>query len=331
MSVHSSLSKATAFLIAITAFNSFGTALAAAAPAYPGRPVRLVLGFPPGGTSDTLGRIIAPKLHEALGHPWVVDNRPGAAGNAAVGIVANATPDGQTVLLALSTALTVSPTLYKLSFNVEKDLQPVIVMTFAPYLFVTHSSLKANSVKEFVDLAKAQPGKLNYASVGVGSPHHLAAELFMARAGINMVHVPYKGGGPASAAVVGGNEVQALFGSLPSLLPHVKTGRIKALGVTGSARSAVAPGVPTIAESGFPGYDVTSWHGLLVPARTPERIVKTIYVATLKILEMPDVRQAIQRVGLEIETKDPKQFAARIKAEAAVWANVIKSANIRID
>jgi len=153
----------------------------------------------------------------------------------------------------------------------------------------------------------------------------------MARAGINMVHVPYKGGGPASAAVVGGNEVQALFGSLPSLLPHVKTGRIKALGVTGSARSAVAPGVPTIAESGFPGYDVTSWHGLLVPARTPERIVKTIYVATLKILEMPDVRQAIQRVGLEIETKDPKQFAARIKAEAAVWANVIKSANIRID
>lgn len=330
MSLHSSLSKATAFLIAITAFNSFGTALAAAAPAYPERPVRLVLGFPPGGTSDALGRIIAPKLHEALGFPWVVDNRPGAAGNYAVGIVANATPDGHTVLLALSTALTVSPTLFKLPFSVEKDLQPVIVMTFAPYLFVTHASVKANSVKEFVDLAKAQPGKLDYASVGVGSPHHLAAELFMARAGINMVHVPYKGGGPASLAVLG-NEVQALFGSLPSLLPHVKTGRIKALGVTGSARSAVAPEVPTIAESGFPGYKVTSWHGLLVPARTPERIVKTIYVATLKILEMPDVRQAIQRNGLEIETNDPKQFAARIKAEAAFWANVIKSANIRID
>lgn len=322
--------KAVAFLLALIALGTASAALAAAAPGYPERPVRLVLGFAPGGTSDALARVLTPKLHDALGRPWIVDNRSGASGNLSTEIVARANPDGHTVLLALSSQITTSPLLYKLSFNVEKDLRPVILMASAQYMLVTHPSVKANNIREFVDAAKSQGASLNYASVGIGSPHHLAAELFKLRARINMTHVPYKGGGPASAAVLG-NEVQVLFGSLASLLPHVKTGRIRALGMTGTARSAEAPEVPTIAESGFPGFDVTSWFGFLVPAQTPERTVNTIFETTKKILAMPDVREAAGRVGLDIVGKDPKQFAAHIMLETKVWADVIKTANIRIE
>jgi tripartite-type tricarboxylate transporter receptor subunit TctC len=325
-----SIGRLVAFLAAITAFNAPSATVAATTPAYPERPVRLVVGFPPGGGSDTVARIIAPKLTEALGRPWVVDNRGGAAGNFATEIVAKADPNGYTVLLVQGTSLTVNPTLYKLNFNVAKDLQPVILMAVAQYMFVASSSLKVSTLKEFVDLAKAQPEKLNYASAGSGGPHHLAAELFKMRAGINMVHVPYKGGGPAVLALLA-NEVQAMFGSLPSLLPQVRAGRIKALGVTGSVRSAAAPEIPTVAESGYPGFDVTSWFGLLVPARTPETIVKLLYETTSKTLEMPDVKEAIRREGLEVATKDPDRLSAYINAETALWANVVKKAGIRVD
>lgn len=321
--------KSVVFLGAIVALGAAGTAIAAS-PGYAERPVRLVLGFAPGGTSDALARVLTPKLNDALGRPWIVDNRAGASGNLSTEIVARANPDGHTVLLALSSQITASPLLYKLPFDVEKDLRAVILIASSQYMLVTHPSVKANTVKEFVEAAKSQRGALNYASVGIGSPHHLAAELFKLRAGINMTHVPYKGGGPASAALLG-NEVQVLFGSLASLLPHVKTGRIKALGMTGTARSTEAPDVPTIAESGFPGFEVTSWFGFLVPARTPERVVNTLYETTARILAMPDVRAAAGRVGLEVVAKDPRQFASHIKTETRTWADVIKRANISIE
>ena len=302
----------------------------AAAPSYPIRPVRLLVGYPPGGGSDTVARIITPRLHNALGQQWVVDNRPGAAGNIATEIVAKAVPDGYTLLIGFSTTLTVNPTLYKLQFDVSKDLQPVISLAAGPYMLVLHPSVRAQSLKEFIDLAKNRQSNLNYASAGIGSPHHLAAELLKIRAGIDLTHVPYKGGGPAAAAVLGG-EVQVLIGSLPSVLAYVKAGRLRGLAVTGARRVAVAPDIPTIAESGFPGFDVTSWYGLLAPAHTPERVVNVLVQATSNVLKEPEVQEAISRQGLEITATGPTEFAAQIKTETGIWSKVIKSAGIRAD
>jgi tripartite-type tricarboxylate transporter receptor subunit TctC len=309
---------------------SAAPALAARAIAYPERPVRLVLGFAPGGTADTLARILTPRFNDALGRPWIVDNRAGASGNLSTEIVARSNPDGHTVLLALSTQLTVSPTLYKLPVNVQRDLQPVTMIATAQYMLVVHPSIKANSVRELIEFAKSQPGKLNYASAGVGSPHHLAAELFKSRAGVDMTHVAYKGGGPASAAVLG-NEVQVLFGSLPSLLTHVKSGRVRALAVTGLSRSPELPDVPPVADAGLAGFDVTSWFGLLVAARTPDTIVRLLHDTTVRILKLPEVNEAIRRQGLEAATKGPREFAEYMRAETDTWAKVVKSANIRVD
>lgn len=307
-----------------------GSALAAAVSGYPERPVRLVVGFAPGGTTDTLARIFTPRFNEALGRPWVVDNRSGASGNLATEIVARSNPDGHTVLLALSTSLTVSPTLYKLPVDVEREIQPVAMIAAAQYVLVVNASVKATSVKELIDLAKAQPAKLNYASAGVGSPHHLAAELFKSRAGVEMTHIAYKGGGPAAAAILG-NEVQLAFGSQPSLLAHIRSGRVRALGTTGLSRSGELPDVPPIAEAGLPGFDVTSWYGFVVAAKTPEPIVRLLYETTLRILKQPDVSEAIRRQGLDVATKGPKELSAYVKTETAVWAKVIKAANIRVD
>lgn len=330
MTIPSLLQDRFRLLTAISALICVGPALGAAASAYPERPVRLVLGFPPGGTSDTMARVITPRLHTALGQPWVIDNRGGAAGNIATEIVVRANPDGHTVLLALSSMITVSPTLYTLPFNVDKELRPVTLLASSQYMLVTHPSIKSSTVKQFIEVAKARQGKLNYASAGIGSPHHLAGELFKLRARVDMTHVPYKGGGPASAAVLG-NEVQALFGSIASLIPHVKAKRINALAVTGPSRSASIPEIPTIAESGFPGFDVSSWQGFLVPAGTPQHIVNSIHETTAKILAMSDVREALGRIGLEIIAKDPKQFAAHIRTETRVWTELIKSANIKLN
>jgi tripartite-type tricarboxylate transporter receptor subunit TctC len=317
-------------VVCVAALSTGTAAYAADAARYPERPVRLVLGFAPGGTADTIARILTPKLHEALGRPWVIDNRAGASGNIATEIVAKANPDAHTVLLALSTQLTVSPLLYKLPVDVQTGLKPVILMATAQYMLVAHPSIKVSTVKELIALAKTQSGKLNYASAGVGSPHHLAAELFKTRAGVEMTHVAYKGGGPASAAVLG-NEVQVLFGSLPSLLSHVRSGRLRALGLTGTSRSAELPDVPPIAEAGLPGFDVASWFGLLVAGRTPDAVAQRLHDTTATILKMPDVQEAIRRQGLEVATKGPKEFRAFINAETAVWAKVIKAANIRLD
>jgi tripartite-type tricarboxylate transporter receptor subunit TctC len=302
----------------------------AAAPQYPTRPVRLVVPFAAGGGADTLSRIIAPKLSDALGQTWVVDNRGGAAGNLAAEIVADAAPDGHTVFMGFSTVLTVNPSLYKLRWNVERSFEPVTLLATAQYILVVHPSVKAGSLKEFVALARQKAGALNYASAGVGSPLHLAAELFKKRAGVDMVHLPYKGGGPAAAAVLAG-EAQVIFGSVASSLPHVKAGKLRALATTGSKRSKVAPDLPTIAESGFAGFDVSSWYAFLVPAKTPAAVVNRLRDEAIKAVALPDVQQAMARQGLEVETSTPQQLAQRIKVETTVWADVVKTAGIRAE
>lgn len=314
----------------VLACGAVGIVSGASAGPWPDRPVRLLVPFAPGGGVDTFARTISPRLSAVLGQQWVIDNRPGAAGNIATEIVVKANPDGHTVLLGQGTTLTVNPALYKLPFNVATDLRPVVMLTASQYMMVVHPSLTVKSLREFVALAKAKPGALNYGSTGVGSPLHLAAELFKARAGIEMAHVPYKGGAPAVAAVLGG-EIQALVVSLPSALPHVRTGRLIGLAVTGPARSAVAPDIPTIAESGFPGFEVTSWYGLLVPAKTPEQIVIALQDAALKVVQLPEVREQLLRQGLDITTRNAPQFAAQIRTETALWAKLVKATGIRAE
>src|SRR5215213_2185367 len=235
---------------------------------YQPRPVRLLVPFAPGGGADTLARIITPKLSEATGQQWVVDNRGGAAGNIAAETVARAAPDGNTVFMGFSTVLTVNPSLYKLTFDPGKNLKPVTLLATAQYILVVNPAVQAATVKELVALLKQKPRSLNFSSAGVGSPLHLAGELFQKRAGVEMTHIPYKGGGPAAAAVLAG-EAHVIFASVAASLPHVKAGKLRALATTGLKRSRVAPELPTMAEQGFPGFDVTTWYAFIVPGATP--------------------------------------------------------------
>jgi tripartite-type tricarboxylate transporter receptor subunit TctC len=232
------------------------------------------------------------------------------------------------VFIALSTVVTVNPTLYKLPFSVEKDLQPVVMLAGAQYILVVHPSVPAKTLAELVSYAKQKPGALNYASGGTGTPLHLAAELLKKRAGIQMTHIAYKGGGPAAASVLAG-ETQVLFASVASSLPHIRSGKLRALATTGAKRSKAAPELPTVAESGYPGFEVNTWYGLLVPAKTPAYIVDRIYAEALKALEHADVQKAMASQGLEVETGDGAQMGARMKAETAMWAGVIKDAGIK--
>ena len=302
----------------------------AAEPVYPSRSIRLLVPFAAGGGADATARIITPRLHEAMGQAWVVDNRGGAGGNLAADIVAKADADGYTIFLGFNTVLTVNPTLYKLPFNVEKDFQPVTLLATAQYIMVLHPSVPAHNLKEFIAAAKQKPGTFNFSSGGTGTPLHMAAELFSKRAGIKMVHVAYKGGGPAATAVLGG-EVQVLFGSIAASMPHVKSGRLKAFATTGVRRSKVAPELPTMIEEGFPGFDVGSWYAFLAPANTPSNIIRRLHDESHKVIAMPDVQQALSRQGLEPEASTPQELAARIKRETATWAQVIKEAGIKAE
>lgn len=323
------------FLLGAIAALAVGAAPQASAEnpaAYPTRPIRLVLPFPPGGGTDTLARLIAPKLAKELGQPVVVYNRPGASGNIATEMVAKADPDGYTVLMGFNTALTVNPLLYKnLTFNVQRDFKPITLLASAQYVLVVNtSSVHAKSVRELIALAKSKPGKLNYSSSGVGSPLNLAAELFKFRTGTNIKHIPYKGGGPATMGLLSG-EVQLMFGSVAAVMPHVHEGKLRALAVTGLKRSPVAPNLPTLNESGFPGFDVTSWYGLLVPKKTPDAIVARLQAAAQKAVQSPEVKEAMAKQGLEIVTDTPKEFASLIKAETRGWADLVKKMKITIN
>ena len=301
------------------------------AQAYPARPIRLVLPFAPGGGTDALARIIGPKLGDQFGQLLVIDNRPGAAGNIAADIVAKAAPDGYTIFLG-SSMLTTNKSLFtRLPFDPVKDFAPVTHLGTGQYFLVVHPSVPAKNVTDLIALAKAKPGGLNYASPGIGVAAQLAAELLKLRAGIDMVHVAYKGGGPAATAVLAG-EAQVWFGTVASSLSYVKAGRLKPLAVTSLRRSKLAPEVPTLDESGLPGFNVTTWDCFVVPAKTPVAVITRIHDETVKVLQMPDVRERIVSiVGYEPTGTTPSQLADFLRAETAMWAKVIKEANIHAD
>lgn len=308
--------------------------IASAGAAVPGwrpeRPIRLLVPQAPGGAADAAARSLTPRLHEALGQPWVLDNRAGAAGNIASEIVARANPDGHTVFLGLNTMVTVNPLLYKLPFDVAKDLIPVCRVTYGQYLLLIHPAVKADNLKAFIEQGKARATPYNYSSAGIGSPSHLAMELFRSRTGTSMTHIPYKGGAPATAAVLGG-EVQAHFSNLVLALPHVRSGRLKGLGISGPKRVAQAPDMPTIAEQGFPGFEVTSWYGLFLPAKTPPAVVQTLEAETAKALAAPEVIETLSRQGIEAAFLAQPAFAEQVRRETATWAKVIQEAKIRAE
>lgn len=294
---------------------------AAAAP-YPEKTIRMVVGWPPGGASDVVARIVADGMSRGLGQPVIVDNRPGAGGNIGAHLVARAAPDGYTIFLA-TTSFGTNPSLFKdLPFDAVKDFTPVSLVATSPFTLVVNNSVPVTTVRELIDLAKASPGKLNYGSHGPGSTAHLAAELFKSMTGTNIVMVPYKGGPPAVTGLLA-NEVQVMFDSALTVLPLAKSGKVRLLGTTGSARSSVAPDTPTIGET-VPGYEVTTWFGILAPAGIPAdalaRLNKEIRVA----LEVPETKERIARVGGQAVSSSPEETSALVAKEIKKWAKVVQ-------
>jgi tripartite-type tricarboxylate transporter receptor subunit TctC len=303
----------------------------AAAQGYPAKLVRIVVPFPPSGGSDVIARIFVPKFAEGLGQQLLVDNRSGANGNVGTEIVARAAPDGYTLLFNGSGTLAINPSLYeKLAYDPVRDFAPISLVVLQPHVLVVHPSVPAKSVKELIALAQAQPGKLNFASSGSGSLAHLAGEMFKMMARVEMVHVPYKGAAPSLVDLVAG-QVHLVFSSSPSVMPHVKASRLRGLAVTTAKRVVAMPELPTIVESGLPGFIVTGWYGLLAPAGTPGNIIARLNSDIVSTLRQPDVRQKLVDLGLEVETSAPQGFGDFIKAEIAKYAKVVRSANVRVD
>ena len=308
--------------------------LAAAMPAfaqdYPNRPIRFIVPYPPGGGTDVVARIMNDALAVELGQPIIIDNRGGAAGNVGTDIAAKAPADGYNILFTLSSH-TINPKLYdKLPFDVERDFVPISLAASIPQILVAHPSVPANNVTELIALAKANPGKLNYASVGTGSPGHIAGELFKIKTGVDIVHIPYKGGGPAVVDTIGG-QVQLLFVSMPAAWQHVKAGKLKAIAVASAKRSVAAPELPTIAESGVPDYAVESWYGALAPAKTPPAAVARLNAAFAKVLANPQIREKLLAQGAEAAPSTQAEMDRVIKEELEKWDLVIKTAKIKPD
>jgi tripartite-type tricarboxylate transporter receptor subunit TctC len=302
-----------------------------AQPAYPAHAARIIVPFPPGGPADALARITADRLGQALAQPFVVENHPGAGGNIGMEQGAKAAPDGYTLTLAPVGNLTIAPALYsKLPYDPAKDYAPVTVLAAVPNILIVNASVQAKSLAELIALAKAKPGTLNYASPGNGSGPHLAGELLKSLAGIDIVHVPFNGVAPAMNAVLGG-QVQMFFAQSSVALQHVKAGTVVALGVASPTRIPAAPDLPTIAEQGLPGFDVTSWYALVAPAGTPAAIIDRLQREIAKAFADPDVRQKILGLGAEPVANTPAEFATMQRAEAARWAKLAKDANIHAD
>jgi tripartite-type tricarboxylate transporter receptor subunit TctC len=316
---------------AVLAVASLGVNAATTADSkYPTRPIRFVVGFLPGGPSDTIARVVAVKLGESLGQPVIVENRAGAGGNVSADIVADANPDGHTILLGTGGPLVIAPIIgQKVGFDPDRDFAPVSTLGGSMSILTAHPSLPANNVKELVALAKAKPGEINYASSGVGAANHLSAELLSSLAGIKLTHVPYKGSGAALPALISG-EVKLGFGPLLPAIPHVKAGRLKALGVTGLKRATAAPDIPTIAEQGFPGFHVDSWYGVFVPAKTPKPIVARLNAEINRIMALPDVKERLSKDGVDPAGSTPEQLNAIVQNEKKMWSKVIRQANIKI-
>jgi tripartite-type tricarboxylate transporter receptor subunit TctC len=297
---------------------------------YPLRPVRLVVSWAPGGASDLIARVVGQKLGGQLGQQFLIDNRAGASGAIGTDLAAKSAPDGYTLLFGGVTELVLNPQLVKVPYDAVRDFAAVSPLAFGYYVLVVHPSLPAKSVKELIALAKARPGEINYASGGSGSNLALVAELFKTKAGINMTHIPYKGGGPAAMAVISG-EAQAMFSTIASALPFVNSNRLVALALTGQKRSSLLPNVPTFAESGLSGMDVGLWFALLAPAATPREIIARLNAEVAKLAATPDYRAQLEKLGFEPFTGGPEKFSAFMKAELDTWGKVIKAAGIKPD
>ena len=304
------------------------TSAAAAADDYPNRPVRLIIPFPPGGSNDVVGRLVAQQLSVKLGQQVFVDNRGGAGGTIGTEACANAAPDGYTLCI-ISIAHAVNPWLHKLSYDPIKSFTPISIFATGPNVLVINPSLPVTSVKELIALAKQKPGELNYASAGVGSFQNLGGELFKLMAGVNIVHVPYKGGGPAMQDVISGH-VKIMFSSLVQTTPFIQSGQLKALGTGGAKRSPVLPDVPTIAEAGVPGYVADNWWGLVAPAGLPAPMVEKLYAAAQASLQAPELRATFDREGAAVVVMSTAEFGDYIKKEIAKWERVVKEAKMAV-
>jgi tripartite-type tricarboxylate transporter receptor subunit TctC len=292
----------------------------------PTKPIRMLVGFAPGGGTDTTARAMGGKLSERLGQQIIIDNRPGASGNIATEITANAAPDGYTVLMGTIASLAINPALYKkLAFDPLKDVAPVSQTVDSTNILVVHPSVAVKSVADLIAMGKVKP--LNGGSSGVGGAGHLALELFNLQAGTKIVHVPYKGGGPAMVDLIGGN-INLIFATAASAVPHINTGKIRALAVTTAKRSALVPDLPTISESGLKGFDANNWYGVLVPAKTPRPIINRLNREIVAVLNMPEVKKILFASGLDAAPSTPEQFGAYIRSEKEKWEKVIKAAGL---
>jgi tripartite-type tricarboxylate transporter receptor subunit TctC len=303
----------------------------ALAQTWPSRPIRLVIPFPAGGSTDIVGRMMGEKLSQSLDQPVVIDNRGGAGGTTGSDLVAKAPADGNTLLMGTSSTHAIASSLYsRLAYDPARDFAPVNLIGTATILMVVHPSVPAKSVAEFIALAKAKPGQLMFGSTGNGSVSHLTAELFKSMAGVDIRHVPYKGDSPLALDLVAGR-VQVAFGTAVAFLPYVRNGQLRALAVTDAKPSRVVPNLPTIASSGLPGFEALQWFGLLAPAGTPREIVARLNTETGKVLQMPDVQQKMQGLGIQVINGGPDQFAAFIKSESAKWGKIVRDSGAKVD
>jgi tripartite-type tricarboxylate transporter receptor subunit TctC len=318
-------------LACCAALLSFAGNAVAQSDRYPNRPIRVVVAFPPGGAADFIARILAQRVPAALGQSMVIDNRGGAFGNIANDIVAKATPDGYTLLITIDATITVNPSVYsKLPYDAQRDLTPITLLIKFPNVLVLHPSVPANSVPELIALAKAQPRQLRYAHPGIGSLQQLSSELFKLSVGVDIISVPYKGGGPMMISLMG-NETQLSFTTPPAAMPHVKSGRLKALAVTSAKRFVALPDLPTISESGVPGFNVEGWIGLLAPSRTPRNIIDRLYGEVAKILQQREVKDLVLAAGAETGGDRPEEARAIVRDETAMWAKVVKTAGVKVE
>ncbi len=302
---------------------------AALAQPYPSKPIRLLVPFPPGGSTDIVARIVAQRLSMQLGQQIVVENRGGAGGTLGTAVVAKAPADGYHLVVGSTSTHVVAPSVYqKLEYDPVKDFAPISLMAVSPYLLVVHPAVPAKTLKELVELMQAQPGKLNYASAGVGSTTHLAMEMLKGASQTYALHIPYNGNGPAGTAVVAG-QVEILFGSLPALLPHARSGRVRALAVGTLRRSPSLPEVPTIAESGYPGFDASLWLSIMAPAGTPAAVIERLHKEIVAAVNSPETRDALDKAGAEVLTSTPAELAALIKDGVVKYAKVVKAAGVK--
>jgi tripartite-type tricarboxylate transporter receptor subunit TctC len=316
-------------------FGGIAALLALAMPAhaadYPSRPVMLVVAFPPGGPSDVLARIVGKKMEELLGAPFVIENRPGAGGNIAAEFVARATADGYTLLMGNNSILATNEALYKhITYSPQKDFIPITLIGTQANILVVNNNVPAKSLKELIALAKAQPGKINFASSGYGAAAHLAGELFKTEAKVDVVHVPYKGAAPALQDVIAGHD-QMMFATAASVVGQINAGQVRALAVTTLKRTTVLPDLPTMDEAGLKGFEASTWHGLVAPAGTPPQVIAALHDAAVKALHDPGVQSSLAKLGVDIVADTPQEFAAYIKAEIPRWMAIVKASGATLD